>query len=788
MARKNSGILKLYFLLVFITFSISVFSQSPQIPEGILPPGVDIKNLTPSQLSILMKDKNAEAGKDLNQQLVQPELQQKDTLKKDSSISKNRYDINSTFGENIFRNSAVTNLSELSSPPPDYPIGVGDNIIVSLWGAAEYQQSYVVARDGSIFPEGLGKINVQGLTFDEAKQVITSRFRRVVPGGTKISVAMGLPRTINVNVVGEVNIPGPLTVSAFANGFNVVAMAGGVTPYGNLRSIIIKRNGQIIDSLDVYKYLTSGDFGKRTYLLNNDFVIVGFVEKKVLATGQFKRPMYYQLRKNEGIKALIKYSGGFTPEALLSAISVVRVENEKQIIRNIDVQKILNGSLPDYILEDGDVVRANLINPEIKNQVEIKGEVNYPGAYEIKPGDKIFDIINKAGGLTKDSYLNRAFVFRSLTDSGGLNTQKFEVDLSGINKDFISSPNNILISPDDVIQIFSKAEFGEEQFVEIFGEVRKQGPYKKYDKMTLLDLLYMAGGIKQSAQFGRLEISSIVDIDSAQRGLKPTRTIVRSFAVLPDLQLDSIAGKILLKPFDQVFVRKNPTFELQENVELRGLVNFPGKYPRLNKFETLSSFIERAGGLKDNANVSGAVLLRNKTNYFREKLFGQKIRDAEGNVLRDSISRAKVNLDEPVSIDLEKALQFKGSKYDIVLQENDIIVIPEKNPFISIEGTVQSPLKIAFDKDHTNLMYYVDKAGGFGIRPWRKRIYVTYANGKSKRTKSIFFIRMYPKVEEGSVITVPVRPQGSELSDIAKSTLIAAVPVILTAIIFKYIK
>ncbi|MEO5966846.1 MAG: hypothetical protein ABIP68_05655, partial [Ferruginibacter sp.] len=255
-----------------------------------------------------------------------------------------------------------------------------------------------------------------------------------------------------------------------------------------------------------------------------------------------------------------------------------------------------------------------------------------------------------------------------------------------------------------------------------------------------------------------------------------------------NLELDSTASQVILKPFDQIFVRKNPTFELQQNIELRGLVNFPGKYPRLDKFETLSSYIERAGGLKDNANVDGAVLLRNKNNYFREKLLGKKIRDSQGNIIKDSTSNIDSLLDEPVSIDLTKALQFKNSKYDIVLQENDIIVIPEVNPFISIEGTVQSPLKIAFDKDHPNLMYYIDKAGGFGVRPWRKRIYVTYANGKSKRTKSIFFIKMYPKVEEGSVINVPVRPHGSELSDIAKATLMAAVPVILTAIIFKYIK
>ncbi len=780
---------KFFLFLTFVFFSFVANCQPPvdQIPEGLLPPGVDIKNLSPSQLSALLRDKNVEAGKDRNSEINKDEKLERDTLKKGNSVQP-AYDPTATFGSNIFSNSAVTNLSELSSPPPDYPIGVGDHIIVALWGAAEFQQNYVVARDGSIFPEGLGKISVQGLTFDEARSVIISRFRKVVPGGTRISVSMGQPRTINVNVVGEVNNPGPATVSAFANGFNVIALAGGVTPFGNLRDIKIKRNGKIIDSLDVYKYLLTGDFGKRTYLLNNDFVIVGFVEKKVLATGQFKRPMYYQLKKEEGIKDLVRFAGGFNSDALISAVSVIRVENEKQILRNLDVTKIMGGEQSDYNLHDGDIVKADLIKPGIINKVEVRGEVKYPNLYELKPGDRVFDVLNRAGGITKNTYLPRAFIFRASTDSSGLNTDKVEINLTDLSKNSLSSPDNVLLNPNDIIQIFSQTEFGEEQFVEIFGEVRKQGIVKKYENMTLLDLLYLSGGIKPSAQFGRLEISSIVDIDSAQRGLKPTRTLVKSFSILPNLELDSTASKVILKPFDQIFVRKNPTFELQQNIELRGLVNFPGKYPRLDKFETLSSYIERAGGLKDNANVDGAVLLRNKTNYFREKLLGKKIRDSQGNIIKDSTTNIDSLLDEPVSIDLAKALKFKNSKYDIVLQENDIIVIPEVNPFISIEGTVQSPLKIAFDKDHPNLMYYIDKAGGFGVRPWRKRIYVTYANGKSKRTKSLFFIKMYPKVEEGSVVTVPVRPQGTELSDIAKTTLVAVVPVVLTAIIFKYIK
>lgn len=761
----------------------------PQNPEEILPNQIDPKTLSPAQLSSLLTDKNKEnQGKDKNAELQKRTQLEKDSVVKDN-IRQNAYSADKTYGANVFQYSPVTDINELSTPPLDYPIGVGDHIVVSLWGAAEFQESYIVARDGAIFPQGLGKINVQGLEFNNVRSIVDARFRSVVPPGTNISVSLGQPRTINVNVVGEVRNAGPVTVSAFSNAFNVIAKAGGVTEFGNLRNIQVKRAGRVIDDLDVYKYLNTGDFGKHIYLQNNDFVIVGFVEKKVLATGQFKRPMYYQLKKDEGVKALLKYTGGLNADALSSSLRIIRTESEKQVQHDVNANAILKIAGQDYMLEDGDIIKVNLVKSGISNKVEIRGEVTYPDVYELRDGDRLFDLINRAGGVTRNTYLPRAYIFRGAGDSTNLKSDRLEVNLSGINENDSTNFSNVPLMANDVVLLFAQSEFGEQQFVEIFGEVRKPGKVLKYGGMSLQDLLYLSGGLKQSAEYGRLEISSIVNIDSAQQGLKPTRTVVKSFAIMPNLQLDTASANILLKPYDQVFVRKNPTFELQQNIELRGLVRYPGLYPRLDKYERLSSYIERAGGIKENANLEGAILLRQKTREQRElPIDSSKLKfDSTGRIIRDSLPDEIKYLDEPVSIDLNKALKNKHSKFDIVLQESDVIFIPEINPFVSVAGTVQSPLKMTFDKEHTRLSYYIDKAGGYGIRPWRKRIYVTYANGKSKRTKSFGFIRIHPRVEEGSVITVPKKPKGEEVSDLVKSTLVAAVPVILTAIIFKYI-
>ena len=788
----HRSILKYSVFIFIILSSFNAYCQPPVVPQNpseILPNQLDPKNLSQTQLSSLLSDKNREnAGKDKNAEFVKNTRLEKDSLIKDN-IKSNSYRPDQTYGSDVFRGSANLDLSELSTPPLDYPIGVGDHIIVSLWGGAEFQESYVVARDGAIFPQGLGKIQVQGLTFDNVRSIIDSRFRSVVPAGTNIAVSLGQPRSININVVGEVVSAGPITISVFSNAFNAIAQAGGVTQFGNLRNIQIKRAGRIIDEIDVYKYLNTGDFGKHMYLQNNDFIIVSFYDKKVLATGQFKRPMYYQLKKEEGVKALLFYSGGLNSEGLASGMKVLRTENEKQVQRDVNANAIMKIAGQDFALMDGDIVKVDLIKPGIGNKVELRGEVTYPDIYELRNGDRLFDIINRAGGVTRNTYLPRAYIFRGAGDSTNIKSDKLEVDLTDINVNNMGSFNNVLLMPNDVVQLFSQSEFGEQQFVEIFGEVRKEGKVRKYGGMTLQDLLYLSGGIKPSAEYGRLEISSIVDMDSAQQGVKPTRTIVKSYAILPNLQLDSAAARVQLKPYDQVFVRRNPTFEFQQNIEVKGLVKYPGLYPRLDKYERLSSFIDRSGGLQENANIGGAILFRNKTDFFREKAVVEKPKlDSNGIPIKDSLSEMVKSVDEPVSIDLYKAMKYRGSKNDIILQQGDIVFIPEINPFVTIKGTVQSPLKITFDKEHSNLLYYIDKAGGYGIRPWRKRIFVTYANGKSRRTKNLLFFHFYPKVEEGAMITVPLRPEGQEVTDMVKSTVVAAIPVILAGFIFKYIK
>lgn len=759
-------------------------AELPELPSTQLPP---------AQLYELLKDKNGEAvkktGEDNNKKL-------KDRIEKDSLVKeKTPQSINptdDTYGMNLFRNGVVAALSELSTPPLDYPIGVYDQIIVSLWNGAEATLDYTVARDGSIFPTSIGKIYLQGLTFENVRSLLIRRFKAFVPPSTNISVSIGQPRTISINVAGEVKNQGPVTVSAFTNAFNVIALAGGPTSLANLREIQIKRNGKIIDVLDVYKYLTTGDFGKHIYLDNNDFVILQTVEKKVKAEGKFKRPMFYQLKKDEGIKALLRYSGGLERDAFSSGVKIYRTELEKQVILDINATAVINPTNDtrlkneDYPLVDGDIIKVIAVNPGLFNKIEMKGEISYPGQYEARKGDKLFDLINRAGGITRNTYLPRAYIFRGGGDSTNIKASKVEVNLTDITTNDTTSINNVELFANDQVLMFNTNQFADKQYVEIFGEVRKEGRINKYGGMTLQDLLYLSGGLKESAEYGRIEISSVLDIDSAKGMQQATRTVVKTLKIAPNLDIDSISAGIVMKPYDQVYVRKNPTFELQQLVQINGLVQYSGPYPRLSKYERLSSYIERAGGIKENADLSGAILYRKKTQFFRENVTNKvaALTDSIGSIVVDSVKTSIAEVaNEPVSIDLYRALKYKNSKYDIILQEGDVIFIPETNPFVTIKGVVQSPLKLTFDKEHNSVGYYIDKAGGFGIRPWRKRIFVTYANGKSRRTRNLFFMHFYPKLKEGATVTVPSRPEGAEITDTIVQVVVTAIPIALAAYI-----
>ena len=629
------------------------------------------------------------------------------------------------YGSNfISRTSIDYDGSNLTSVPEDYRLGVGDEIIVSVWGAAEFQNPFTISKDGSIFPNRVGKIFLQGLSFQAARNVIASRFKRVLPPGSNVDIVLGKVRTIRVSIYGEVNKPGMITLSALNTPLSALQRAGGLTPIGNLRDIQIKRNGITIDRIDLYDYLKNGSYGRETYLEDNDIISVGLYDKIVQAKGAFKRPMKYQLGKYGTLTDLIDLAGGPRFDARESLIRVKTVSNEVEKYQEFNGKDLYS---IDYVLKDGDIVTINTINEGVTNTVAVEGEVPYPDDYQIVENDRVFDLIRKSGGLKPTSYRPRAFVFRNGNNTNESTAIKVNLSDYGTND---NSPENILLQSGDIIRILSESQFDERFFIEVKGLVRKPGKKVYKSNITLKDVLLLGGGLELDAEGGRIEISNVTDSVS-RYSITGNNVNVRTVAISPNLEIDQISENIRLKPYDIVYVRKKKEIIEQKNVVVYGEVDFPGQYSLLGSNEKLTSLLIRTGGLTNDAFPEGAKLYRPNIG--------------------------------PIVINLKDAMRHAGGKDDITLLEGDTIIIPKQIDVIKVMGEVQTPINIKYDRENRSVMNYVDAAGGFGERPWRKRISVKYQNGQLKRTKSFMFFKFYPKVRPGSIVNVPTRPPSNRV-------------------------
>lgn len=627
------------------------------------------------------------------------------------------------YGDDFFSSNSF-DLSDKNpvAPPLDYRLGPGDEILVSLWNAGELQQSYIIAKDGSIFPRSVGKIYIQGLTLQQAQNTIASHFRKIAPSNTNIDVQLGKARSIRVTILGEVRRPGTYTISAFNDALNAIFRSGGITEIGNLRSIEIIRDGRTIDEIDIYKYLQNNTNTTSTYLEDNDFIKVGVYEKKVLANGEFKRPMYYQLKNDEGLYELIEFSGGTRFNARNSQIQIKTVRNEEEQYININAEQFLDPQQnQNLLLRDGDEVTIKPINQGLRNVVKIEGAVNYPDEYEIKPGDKLSQVLQRAGGIISTAYTPRAFIYRG---GNNLNSDAIKVDLNNLKEN-----DDIQILSGDRILILSQKNFEEQFQIEVIGNVRTPKKITYSNNLTLKDVLLLCGGLRLDAENGRIEISNIVD-SLTNYNIDSKGVNIRIVSINSNLELDPISDKIILKPYDRIYVRKKSEFLPEQKITILGEVKYPGEYVLVDNNEKISSIIKRAGGLNKFAFSDGAKLNRS--------IIG------------------------PVVIDLHSALKNIGSKQDLILRDGDQIIIPMQNEIVSVRGEVQQAINIKYDFDNSSIGYYINSAGGFGEKPWKKRINVKYQNGKMKTTKNFLFFHFYPKVKPGSLVTVPKKPEKTE--------------------------
>lgn len=656
------------------------------------------------------------------------------------------------FGRDIFNNKDLTFEPNMNiATPQNYILGPGDAVYIDIYGASQKTIESTVSPDGEVTIEGFGPVQVSGLTVAQANARLRSTLGARY-SSSKIKLTVGQTRSIMINVMGEVKNPGTYTLPAFATVFHALYMAGGTNDIGTMRNIKVYRNNRLVSVVDIYDYILNGKLTGNVRLADNDVISVGPYDCLVNITGKVKRPMYYEMKRNESVGTLLKYAGGFTGDAYKKSVRIVRKTGREYSVYNVD-----EFDMSAFHLADEDSVSVDSILPRFSNMVEVKGAVFRPGMYQVG-GDinSVKTLIEHADGLREEAFTARAVMHRMKKDR---TLEVVPVDVEGILDGTVP---DIPIQNNDVLFIPTKQEMMEEQTITIHGEVQYPGIYRYADNETLEDFVLQAGGLKQTASTVKVDVSRRIVNPKA---LTTDSVIARTytFALKDGFVIDGTPG-FKLMPFDEVYVRKSPGYYKQQNVIVEGEVMFSGTYTLSKKNQRLSDLIKSAGGVNDRGYVAGARLERKvneserarmeavlkKAKEEAEQMEIEAVKENKKIDLKDSEKIKKFEIPEfySVGIELDKALANPGCDADIVLREGDKIIVPQYNGTVKINGAVMYPNTVGFQKGK-KAKYYINQAGGFSEKAKKSQTYIVYMNG------TIAKVSQNAKPKPGCEIVVP---------------------------------
>ncbi len=659
-------------------------------------------------------------------EIIDPtEIEEREEELSESEITKRQSGLNideRIFGSYLFNNKNLTfNPSVAIQTPKDYVIGIGDQIIINIWGNSQNNYQINVNRNGQILIPDVGPIYIAGSTLQDAEKKIVQRLTSIYSdmGGrnpqTFAQINVGQLRSIQVNLVGEVVSPGTYTLPVTATVFNALYLSGGPNSIGSFRNIKIIRENNIYRTVDIYKFLINADPSDNFLLKDEDIIFIPAAEKRVEIDGEFKRNGIFELKDNEMLSDVIKFAGGFTENALLSNTQIYRKTQQGFQILDVDFEK-----LPLTGLVNGDQIKNKQIITTFENRVTINGAVTHPGEYEWLPGLTLYDLIFKADSILPDAFLNRGIITRFNPD---LTTYAIAFTLEEI----INRESNIVLQPEDVILIRSHFDLKEQPYVTVNGEVLSPGRFSWSENMTLGDAIFLAEGFTEGADTTFIEIARRLSHEDAAR-LSDTLGQIIIVDLSRNLSLGENDESIKLKPFDQISVRQAPNFRKGKTAYITGEIAYAGAYSINNKQQRISDLVKMAGGITPQAFINGATLQRHS----------------------DELG------DERVAIDLKHILENPRSEADLFLNNGDRIYIPEFMQTVKITGSVQNPFSITFETGKS-AKYYIQRSGGFNSEAHKRKTFVRYANGSTAITKGVIF-KHYPKVLPGSQVVVPQKP------------------------------
>ena len=656
---------------------------------------------------------------------------------------------NQVFGRNIFNTRNLTFEPSVNiATPLNYRLGPGDEVIIDIWGASQNTIRQQISPDGTINIQKIGPVNLNGLTISEANDYLKKTLNKIYNGlnntndpTSDIRLTLGSIRTIQINVMGEVVQPGTYSLSSFSTVFHALYRAGGVSDIGSLRNVQLVRNGKNIATIDVYQFIMKGHIQDDIRLQEGDVVIVPAYDILVKVDGKVKRPMRFEMKKDESLSTLISYAGGFDADAYTRSLRVVRQNGQEYEVNTV---KDLDYSV--YKMRNGDVVTAEAILNRFTNKLEIRGAVYRPGIYQLNGKlNTVRELVNEAQGLTGDAFLNRAVLYRQRED---LTTEVIPVDIKAIMD---GTSQNIILTKNDILYIPSIHDLEDRGDVVIHGEVAKPDSYPYADNMTLEDLIIQAGGLREAASVVRVDVSrrirnphSTMDNDTIGR--------TYTFSLKEGFVVDGTPG-FVLQPYDEVYVRRSPGYQAQQNVAVEGEILFGGSYAMTSREERLSDLIRKAGGSTKNAYLRGAKLTRVATEGEKKRMEDvlRLMSRQLGEAMMDSLD---IHVEDhfTVGIDLEKALANPGSMADIVLREGDVVFIPKSTNTVKINGAVMVPNTVSYIAGK-NIDYYLNQAGGYSDNAKKSKKFIVYMNGQVTKVKG----SGKKQIEPGCEIIVPSR-------------------------------
>lgn len=654
------------------------------------------------------------------------------------------------FGFNFFNSQNLTFEPSVNIPIPEsYVLGINDQLVINIWGASQQTYRLTVDNNGSIQIPDLGPVQVAGLEFREAESRIRQRLVAIYSGmggdrpNTFAEIGISNLRSIKVNVIGEVNAPGTYTLPATASAFNALYLSGGPNENGSFRNIQVIRQNKVIAQIDVYDFLIHANTDNNITLRDQDILFIPTYNKRVAATGTFKREGYYELNDQESLNDLLSYTGGFSEQAYQKRLSITR-----KTATQLRVLDVTQGEFANFIPQNGDSIVAGEIISRYENRVSISGAVFRPGTFELSEGMTLSELIEKADGVKESVYSNRGVIIRLGQDLSP-QTVAFHVP------DILNGTDDLPLQREDQVIIQDIFSMREARFVRIYGQVLSPGQYPYRENMSLKDLLFLAGGFTEAASESFIELARRRDRQAASEMSDQLATLYQ-FTIGRDLVINQEDAQFKIRPYDYIYVRKAPSYNKQRTVTIQGEVAYPGPYSIASKSERVSDLLKRSGGLTPHAYTKGAILKRMRDD---DEIIKQSMQTALDDSLLQSADEQMAE-SYKLELRLESILAQPGSIYDYVLREGDEIIVPEVTQEVRISGEVLNPIGLAY-QENKSLKYYINRSGGFSSDAKKGKVFVIYSDGTTKVTKGLFK-RNYPSAEPGSQIVVPQKPERPE--------------------------